>query len=103
MSDDPQPIEASRPPPVRPPASPMRGLLIVALAFVAFLTGLGRTMASAPSSANDFLIEKVALAAALLLFLLGLAAFAVPGIRRAGTLFGIATVVVLILLSSLVE
>jgi len=101
MSDDPQAIEPPQQPLARPPASPLLALLTIGLAIVAFLTGVARTMASAPSSSNDFLVEKVALIGALLLFLLGLAAFAVPGIRRTSAWVGLATVVGLILFSSL--
>jgi hypothetical protein len=101
MTDDPQMTDPSRQPPVRSPGSAMLALLVMGLAVVAFLTGVARTMASAPSSSNDFLVEKVALIGALLLFFLSLAAFVVPGIRRASALIAAVTVCGLILFSSL--
>ena len=88
-------------PPIQPEATPPKpsallAFLILIMAIVAFLAGAGRTMGSAPSGSGDFLVEKVALIAALLLFLLSLAAFVVPGIRRTGATIGFVTVACLI-------
>jgi hypothetical protein len=74
-----------------PPPSAMLALLIFVMAVATFLLGAGHTMGSAPSSANDFLIEGVALAAALVLFVLGIVAVGAPRVRRGGAFVALAT------------
>ena len=84
-----------------PPPSLMLAFVTAVMTITAFLLGAGRTMGSAPSSSNDFLIEGVALVATLLLFLLTVAAFVGPKVRRPAALISTATVAGLILFSSL--
>jgi hypothetical protein len=56
-------------------------------------------MGSAPSGSNDFLVEEIALVAALTLFLLAIVAFAAPRVRPLAALLSTATVGVLFLVS----
>jgi hypothetical protein len=82
-----------------PPPSPLLAVLVLLMAVTAFLLGAGRTMGSAPSGSNDFLVEEIALVAALTLFLLAIVAFAAPRVRPLAALLSTATVGVLFLVS----
>jgi hypothetical protein len=82
-----------------PPPSPLLAVLSLLMAVTAFLVGAGRTMGSAPSGSSDFLVEEIALVAALILFLLAITAFAAPRVRRVAALVSTAAVGVLLLVS----
>ena len=75
-----------------PPPSPMLAFVTAVMAIAAFLIGASRTMGSAPSSSNDFLVEGVALVTTFLLFLLTIAAFVGPKVRGPAALVSMAAV-----------
>lgn len=89
-----------RPAEAGPPApTPLLAVLTLVMAVTAFLLGASRTMASAPSSSNDFLLEGVALVASLVLVVLAVVAFAEPRLRLRLALVSMATVGALFLFS----
>jgi hypothetical protein len=89
----------ARPAHATAPPSPLLAALTLVMAVTAFLLGAGRTMGSAPSGSNDFLVEGIALVAALVLLLLAILAFAAARVRPVAALVSTATVGVLFLAS----